>query len=176
MLETNWYVITGAPSSGKTKLIEYLSFLGYRTVPEVARLLIDIEMSKGKRIEEIRGNEYEFQMRILKMKIDVENRTPIDQLTFFDRGIPDSIAYFKISNMDTKPVIDACKKRRYKGVFLLEQLPFDKDYARTEDEKLAKELSDLIEDSYIGLGYKVVHVPVKPITERAKFILDRIEK
>jgi predicted ATPase len=175
MLETNWYVITGAPSSGKTKLIEYLSFLGYRTVPEAARILIDIEMSKGRKIEEIRGNDYEFQMRILEMKIEVENKIPIEQLTFFDRAIPDSIAYFKISNMDTKPVIDACKKRRYKGVFLLEQLPFDKDYARTEDEKLVKELSDLIEDSYIGLGYKVVHVPVKPITERAKFILDRIE-
>jgi predicted ATPase len=176
MLETNWYVITGAPSSGKTKLIEYLSFLGYHTVPEVARLLIDVEMSKGRKIEEIRGNDYEFQMRILEMKIDVENRTPIDQLTFFDRAIPDSIAYFKISKIDPKRVIDACKKRRYKGVFLLEQLPFDKDYARTEDEKLAKELSDLIEDSYISVGYKVVHVPVKPITERAKFILDRIEK
>ncbi|MCW1296700.1 MAG: ATP-binding protein [Candidatus Parvarchaeota archaeon] len=173
-METNWYVVTGGPSCGKTKVIEYLSFLGYRTVPEAARVFFDVEMSKGRKLEEIRANEDELQRRILQMKIEVENRIPCEQLTFFDRGIPDSIAYFKMSNMDTKPVIEASQKRRYKGVFFLEQLVFEKDYARTENEEVARKLGDLIYDAYNDLGYKVIRIPVKPIDERARLILDNL--
>jgi predicted ATPase len=35
MSETNWYVVTGAPSSGKTTLVRELEKLGYRVVHEV---------------------------------------------------------------------------------------------------------------------------------------------
>ena len=96
MINTNWYVITGEPSSGKTKVIEYLAFLNYAIIPEAARILIDTEASKGKTIEEIRGDEAEFQKRALEMKIEIENRIPPKQITFFDRGIPDSVAYYHI--------------------------------------------------------------------------------
>jgi hypothetical protein len=36
-VQTNWHVITGAQSSGKTTLIDQLADEGFRTVPEVAR-------------------------------------------------------------------------------------------------------------------------------------------
>lgn len=48
--ETEWIVLTGAPNSGKSSALERLAFLGYRTVPENARLFIDQEVSKGKTI------------------------------------------------------------------------------------------------------------------------------
>lgn len=176
VVNTNWYVITGGPSSGKTRIIEYLAFLGYRIIPEAARILIDVEKSKGKTIEEIRADEAEFQRKVLQMKIDIENRLPLEEITFFDRGIPDSIAYYKICKLNPKPVITVAKKRKYKKVFLLEQLLFEEDYARAEDEKLAYGLSRLIYTSYLRLGYDIVHVPVKPIDERVKFILSKIQK
>jgi predicted ATPase len=40
-VQTNWHVITGAPSSGKTTLIDQLAAKGFRTVPEGARLYIE---------------------------------------------------------------------------------------------------------------------------------------
>ena len=46
--ETNWYVITGAPSSGKSSVIRELENLGYRVVHEVARAYIEEELKKGK--------------------------------------------------------------------------------------------------------------------------------
>jgi predicted ATPase len=175
MIDTNWYVITGGPSSGKTKLIIHLAFMGYLTIPEAARALIDNEMSKGRTIEQIRADEFKFQKKVLKMKIDAENRIPANHIAFFERGIPDSIAYYKICRENIEPVVKASKKRRYKKVFLLEQLPFEKDYARTEDEELANKISKLLHDSYSSLGYELISVPVmKSIEERVNFILGKI--
>ncbi len=174
MINTNWYIITGGPSSGKTKVIEYLSFLNYAIIPEAARILVDTEASKGKTIEEIRGDESGFQKKTLEMKIEIENRIPSKQITFFDRGIPDSIAYYCIRKKDISPVIMAAKKRKYRKIFLLEQLPFRNDYARTEDKKTAHSLNQLLYKSYSELGYNIIRVPVKSIKERVEFILNRM--
>ena len=174
-IETNWYVVTGGPSSGKTKIIERLAFLGYKIVSEAARNIIDLELSKGKTIKEIRADERQFQRKILKQKLKVEDKIPSKQLTFFDRGIPDSMAYYQLYNQDISEVLAACKKRRYKGVFLLELLSYENDYARIEDEKKAVRLGKLIFESYSKLGYSVIRVPVGSITKRVKFILNKLK-
>ena len=174
-LHTNWYVIAGGPSSGKTKIIEYLASLGYVIVPEAPRLLIDAEISKGKTIEEVRADEAEFQKRVFQTRIEVEDKIPPEQITFFDGGgIPSCIAYYQSCGLDPRSVIEEAKKRKYKEVFLLEQLPFEKDYARTENEKLAGDLSRLTKKAYADLGYDVIFVSVMPIEERVKFILNKL--
>ncbi|MCH7605222.1 ATP-binding protein, partial [Patescibacteria group bacterium] len=159
-METNWYIITGGPSSGKTTVIENLSSLGYATVPESARVVIDTEIGRGKTIEEVRADEAAFQEKILQIKIENEEKTPSEQLTFFDRGIPDSVAYYHIAKQDVAPVIQASQKRRYKDIFLLEQISFKKDYARTEDQEQADVLAQLLYDAYTNLNYAVIRVPL----------------
>ena len=174
MILTNWYVITGGPSSGKTKIIDYLAFLGYSVIPEAARILIDLERSKSKTLKQIRDDEVKFQEKVLKMKIQVEKKIPPKKLTFFERGIPDSIPYLEIAGGTKKPAITASKKRKYKGIFLLEQLPFEKDYARTEDEKTAHKINKFLYQTYLNLGYQVIKIPVKPIDKRTGLILKKI--
>ncbi len=130
---SNWYVITGGPSSGKTTVLNELAKLGYLIYPEAARVFIDEEMAKGKTLKEIRGNETEFQKQVLKIKIKVEKEAPKDKIIFFDRAIPDSIAYYQICGLDSKEVLKFCQRKVYRKIFFLEQLPFDQDYARVED-------------------------------------------
>lgn len=89
-----WYVITGGPSSGKTTLLERLHDLGYNTVPEAARVLIDEYEAKGIPAKDLRKDERLFQQRVLQMKLKIEEETPRDRVVFFDRGVPDSIGYF----------------------------------------------------------------------------------
>ena len=93
--KTNWYIITGGPSTGKSKTIDYLAFLGYLIRPEVARILIDDELSKGKTIKEIRGDEKSFEHKILKIKIETEEAAPKNDLIFWERGLPDSLVYIR---------------------------------------------------------------------------------
>ncbi len=175
--KTNWYVITGGPSTGKSKTIDYLAFLGYLIRPEVARILIDDELSKGKTIEEIRGDEKSFEHKILKIKIETEEAAPKKDLIFWERGLPDSIVYIKRYMGDHNLAVQASKRRQYKGVFILDMLPvYDKDYARTETSAKAKEIHEALYNCYTELGYKVIRVPVAPISERAGFIIKQVYK
>jgi len=186
--QTNWWVITGPPNSGKSPLINYLAFEGYRIVPEAARLLIDEEVSRGKTLEEIRGNEASFQRRVFRMKRRPEEIIPYDQLCFFDRGREgDDAAYWVNAIEYHEPVslpvnflhgiaLGLETRRRYKGIFLLDGLPsYQRDYAKTEDAEEAKRIAQLLEHYYgTVFGYRVFKVPILPISERAQLILDHV--
>lgn len=173
-IQTNWYVITGGPSTGKSKTIDHIAFLGYSIRPEVARIFIDNEMSKGKTLAEIRGNDKNFESEILRIKTEMEERTSPNELIFWERGMPDSIVYLKNCGCDYKIALEASKKRRCKGVFILDILPsYEKDYARTENQKKAKQIHEALHQTYLELGYSVTRVPVATIEERAQFILEK---
>jgi len=174
--KSNWYVITGGPSSGKTTVVNELAKLGFLTYPETARLFINGEIKKGKLIKEIRENEAEFQKKVLKMKIEIEKLAPKDKIVFFDRAIPDSIAYYQICGLDPKEVLKFCKKKRYRKIFFLEQLLFKNDYARVEDGKTVKKLNKLLKASYNKLGYKIINIPAMLVKDRVKKILGEIRK
>lgn len=176
--ETSWYVVTGAPFSGKSRTLDRLAFFGYPVVPEAARVFVHDELSKGKPLDEIRGDEVAFQRQVLALKVEAEERTATDRLTFFERGIPDSIAYNILCGEDNTSALEASKRKRYRGVFLLDplNLPFEKDHARTESEAKARKLDELLFSAYTNLGYSVVRVPVMTISERVQFILNTIQK
>ena len=65
-MQTNWCVITGGPSSGKTTVVQALQDLGYKTTIEAARHYIDLQRINGKSIDEVRENQRNFQHKILK--------------------------------------------------------------------------------------------------------------
>jgi len=60
MKQTDWYVVTGGPSSGKTTTINILASRGCKTTIEHARHYIDTQRPKGKTVEKARKNQEEF--------------------------------------------------------------------------------------------------------------------
>ena len=176
MTETNWYVITGAPSSGKTTLLRELEALGYRVIHEVARAFIEMEMEQGRTLERIRADKETFENQVLHAKMAMEERLPKDQVIIFDRAIPDSIPYFALAGLDTKGVIAKSPRHRYKKVFVLDRLPYTKDQARIENGETASRLDGALEASYRMLGYEVIRIGVMPVEDRLSFVLQEIEK
>lgn len=56
---TNWYVLTGGPSSGKITTVTLLRRRGFTTTIEHARHYIDLQRLGGRSIEEIRSRQLE---------------------------------------------------------------------------------------------------------------------
>jgi predicted ATPase len=174
MCRTNWCVITGAPCSGKTSVVEELERRGYKVVHEAARAYIDQQLAAGHRLDQIKADERAFENHILNTKLDIESTLPSGETIFFDRGLPDSIAYFKLAGLNADTPFKKSKRRRYRRIFFFERLGFLKDRVRSEDEDTADRLSSLIEESYRLLEYEIIKVPVLSIEQRVDFILNRL--
>lgn len=171
-ISTNWYVITGGPSSGKTSVVNELKARGYNTMVEDARHYIDLQRAKGKSVEEIESNRRVFQRKVLDLQIAQEKSLSPDDLVFLDRAIPDTRAYCQFLRIpEDKKLTDIMKTVSYRKIFILGLLPLVKDYARREDEAAQIAIHQLIIGVYQGLGFPIMFVPVLPIGERVDLIL-----
>jgi predicted ATPase len=164
-------VITGAPCAGKTAVITQLAQRGYRVVPEAARIYIDAELKKGRRLAEIKSDPASFERHIFRAKLRLETSLPAGELLFLDRGLPDSIAYFILEGLDPAEPQRQSLRVRYRRVFLFERLEFMQDPVRSENAQMAAKIERLIEAVYSHLGYAIIRVPVLPVPARAEFVL-----
>lgn len=173
--ENNWYVITGAPSSGKTTLVNALKERGHAISEESARAYILEELEKGKELKEIRKDVLSFQREILKRVVEKESKLNKDEVVFLDRGVPDTRGFLMYNNVeepaDVKNVIDRVS---YKKAFILDTLPLTQDEVRTEDAEAIKALDRTLEETYERLGIPLVRVPVMPNEERVDFVLGHL--
>jgi len=173
--QTNWYVITGGPSSGKTTTVNLLKERGYITTFEHARHYLDTQRLKGKTIADVRKQQKEFQLGVLDMQIEQENQILPEVLVFLDRAIPDALAYYRFLNLpEDEKLTEALRTVSYKKIFILDCLPIVKDYARTEDTMAQKKIHALLVDVYKSLRFPIVQVPVFPPGERVDFILKNL--
>lgn len=176
-IQTNWHVITGAPCSGKTTLIDQLSGIGYQKANETAREYFEIEMAKGRTSQEIRESGHPTQMGIFGMQQRLENELRPEEVVFLDRALPDSLTFHRVFGLNPDQLLLECFKHRYASVFVLDRLPFAREVKLgPEEEQPARFIDKWLERDYTALGYSVVRVPVLPPTERLAFIFDLLSE
>jgi predicted ATPase len=175
-VQTNWHVITGAVSSGKSTLTDQLADRGFRTVPETGRLYIEREIAKGRTIDEIRENMAAIQIAIKDMQLEIEHGLRADDLLFLDGAIPGSLAWYRAFGLNPNEILPECFHHRYASVFILDLLPFQEDGARDDNADKVGYLDAWLTRDYSALGYSVVRVPVLPIQEQLAFVLERLSE
>ena len=174
-VQTNWHVITGTVSSGKSTLIHQFADRGYKTVPETARLYIEKEMAKGRTIHEIHADGVALQRGMKDLQLEVELGLPAIDVVFLDRGVPDFLAWYRVRGMNPNETLAECFHHRYASVFMLEPLPFQPDDQRVEEiAAIAGYLDEWHTRDYRALGYSVVRVPVMTPEERLAFVLEKL--
>lgn len=172
---SNWYVITGGPSSGKTTTVDVLRRRGYRTAIEQSRHYIDLQRLGGRSVAEIRSRQVEFQRNVLAMQLEQEAGLDPEEIVFLDRGLPDSLAYYRFLGLEPHPeLLEALRHLRYRKAFILSLLPLHADYARTEDPDAQHRIHDLLLEVYRSLPVPLVEVPALGPEERADYILARL--
>lgn len=173
--KNNWYAFSGVASSGKTTIITLLEKKGYRVIHESATEFVKQQFKKGYTIEQIRSSEQLFQKTILQLKLFYESLLNPEEVAFIDRGIPDTVAFYRLYNL---PMDEAMQKEMaassYKKVFLFERLPLIKEDFRPEPEEEIAKMDRFNEQAYRDLGHTIVKVPVMSITQRLQFILNNL--
>jgi len=170
------YVISGGPGTGKTTTINALRKKGFEILKEAARRVAE-EKFPGKSVKEI--NAKKFQEEIFNyQKRKLENIDVRGRIIFSDRGLGDTLTYYKLRVGEIpKEMVEYAKKFRYSGIFILEPLSFYfQDNLRQEDRKEAEIIHKSIIKTYEELGYKLIFVPVMSVNKRVKFILSKINK
>ena len=175
-VQTNWHVITGAPSCGKTTLINLLADKGFQTVPEGAREYMEGEIARGRTIDEIHANGADLQRRIEDMQVRIEGELSAVDVAFLDGAVPGSLAWYRVFGLNPNEILLECFHHRYASVFILERLPLQLDGLRFEDDAITSFLDEWIPRDYSALGYNVVRVPALAPEERLGLILERLSK
>ena len=175
-IQTKWHVITGASSSGKTTLIDLLTTKGFQTVPEAGRQYFERELAKGRAIDEIRKDRATMTCQIYAMWIKQESGLGDAEALFLDRGLPDSLAFYRFAGLDPNEILPDCFQHRYASVFILNRLPYQQDGIRGGDDASAAYFDSWMERDYNTLGYNVVRVPVLSPEERMAFIIDELSE
>jgi len=173
-MRDNFYIITGGPGAGKTTLLEELSKYQVLCVPEVARQIIQEQVAQGGRAVPW-DDTVQYKELMLQRSIEDYQRTETDIPVFFDRGIPDALAYARLIG-DVSPAALAEEYRYNSLVFILP--PWEDIYATDNERKQTfEEAIDVfhrLKAEYTACDYQVVEVPCKSVEERALFILERI--
>lgn len=176
----DFIIITGGPGSGKTTLLDELQKNNYKYMPEVAREIIQTQISsKGDALPWKNVKKYRDLMLDRSIESFISALTnPLKQPLFFDRGIPDTLAYTQLIKLPiSKKLESATRKYMYnKKVFILPPWKdiYKTDSERKQDFEEAVATYKIMFETYKYLGYELIEVPKLSVEERASFISDNV--
>lgn len=171
-VHTNWHVITGAPSCGKTTLINLLADRKCQVAPEGARMYMEAEIARGQAPEALRSNAVHMERGIAKKQLEIERGLEANDCIFLDRAIPDCLAWYRFFGLNPNELLPECFYHRYASVFILDPLPLHQNGLRYDDVSLQSFTDAWHMRDYSALGYRTTRVPVLPPGERLAFVID----
>lgn len=168
----NKYIITGGPGSGKTTLLTALQHKGFNCSEEASRQVIIEEVAKGSTcLPWI--NLSCFANKTLERMIEQYLSSP-SNVTFFDRGIPDIIAYLKLAEL---PVADCYFKSLethtyHRTAFILppwkEIYLNDPERWQTFEESVA--IYHSLKETYESLDFTLIELSKTTVAERMRIV------
>lgn len=164
----NLILMTGTPGSGKTTLLESLQEIGFPFVSEPARPILESDPIYAQEPKKFVEKLLEKSIENYQLALEDGRRV------FFDRGIPDLIAYAKWFKLETSEIEKACREFRYnQKVFLFRPWKeiYKNDEMRTMTFDEALLFHEYLKEGYEVAGYDLVDVPLGSLKERRDLII-----
>ena len=165
------YVITGAPGTGKTALVESLTHVGTIVGEPARELIAEHREATGER--SLDGFPELFIERLVVRSIEKFDAAPDAEAVIYDRGLPDCVAYANVFSLDPGPALAAAAARRYSDpVFVTppwEAIYSVDDMRRATFEQI-RGFHDELVAAYETLGYELVELPQATVAERVQIV------
>ena len=178
-------VITGGPGTGKTSIINELKNQNYYCFDEIIReLTLEAKNNIGADSQisnpiAFVNDPLEFNTKLLNGRLNQFKQAAAlkKPLVFFDRGIPDVLAYMDFFNQEySNDFLKVCDTNRYSHIFLLPpwESIYKSDNERFETFKEAVKIHEALKQVYKNLAYNIIEVPFGTIENRTDFIINNI--
>ncbi len=171
-------VISGAPGTGKTSIINKLENKGYIVFPEISREIILKYKNLGQDqlflIDPIKFSKILLTKRISQFNM---SNSLNSKNIFFDRGIPDILAYLNYKKISgEKDFKQASMKFKYDYIFIADPWKdiYKNDKQRYESFEESKIISKYIKKTYSENGYDYIKLPFSSVEDRINFIIKNI--
>ena len=171
------FVISGGPGTGKSTLIAALREAGMTCFDEVSRQII-VEANKNGTNLLPWSNLEAFAIECHRRMMDLLNVKGKPKLCFFDRGIPDIIAYLRNGGKPVPEYLFSDGKRYAKLVLVAppwEEI-FVNDSERPQSFEECQRLHNLLLEAYTELGYRVVMLPKVSVEQRVAFVISAMRE
>lgn len=171
LIHSNRYIITGGPGSGKSSLLAALVKQSYQGFEEISRIIIREQHETGE--DKVPwGNLADFAELCYERMSAQLDECHSDCTCFYDRGLPDIIAYVRRGGLNVPAKYFEKAKAYNKAVFLAPpwQEIFVNDSERPESFEDAIEIYRYLKSTYAELGFSIVELPKVSVEERVAFI------
>ncbi len=170
------FIITGAPGTGKTSIINELKKRGFSISKEISREIIADELKQGGDVLPWK-NLKAFSERVALLRKTQFDNAPENKLHFFDRSIIDVFAYMKLDKICSKSLELQLGETQYATTVFYTPIwkeIYINDTERKEDIISAIKVEETLLSCYKSFGYTLIEIPKLTITQRADFILSKI--
>ncbi len=176
----NRIVITGGPGFGKSSIVHELESRGYHVFHEISREIIEAQKLTGGEVVPWKDH-HAFNEAVFKGRLSQYHAaTDGSKLYFFDRAVPDSLAYLladeKIVPADFVEEARLCNYYHYVFITPPWEDIYRKDDQRWEGFEYAMKIHHNIEKYYAEMNYQLVEIPQLDVSERVDFILNYLKK
>ncbi len=176
-LDTNWFLATGAPSSGKSTSLRHLMMSGYKINADISREYIVNIIKKGIPFNKSVLYSDKIQKIIFYLMTSDALELDPEQMIIHDYSLPDNIAFLKLGGLS---ISDEVKRSamifRFKKILIFEPLELTQDGIRTGNREDQEKLFRLLCDTYTSIGYDPVIIGSDTIKNRHKILLEILPK
>ena len=171
-------VLTGAPGTGKSTVIQELEKRNFFCMHEISRD-VTLEAQRNGTEQLFLTEPLLFSDMLLKGRTkQYQKATELaKEMVFFDRGIPDVHGYLNYISMDfPDSYIKTSRENRYDFVFLMPPWEdiYVQDNERYENFEQALAIHNHLLNTYKALNYNVIQVPTGTVEDRTDYILSVI--